>query len=66
MFSMENPPKARRARNPHSLVQGQVATGALNLVEKAKSLHFLWTLATDVGKVSPQSSVLLKADTGQT
>ena len=42
--------KARRARNPHSLVQGQVATGALNLVEKARTFHFLWTLATDVGK----------------
>ena len=47
---MENPPKARRARNLHSLVQGQVATGALNLVEKVRSLHFHWTLATDVGK----------------
>ena len=47
---MENPPKARRARNPHSLVQGQVATGALNPVEKARSFHSCQTLATDVGK----------------
>ena len=31
-------------------VQGQVATGAPNPVEKAKSLHFLQTPATDVGK----------------
>ena len=49
MFSMENPPKARRGRN-HSLVQGQVATGAPIPVEKAKSLHFCQTPATDVGK----------------
>ena len=56
MFSMENPPRPRRGRN-HSLVQGQVATvqgqvatGAPNPVEKAKSLHFLQTPATDVGK----------------
>ena len=49
MFSMENPPKPRRGRN-HNLVQGQAATGAPNPVEKAKSLHFCWTLATDVGK----------------
>ena len=51
---MENPPRPRRGRN-HSLVQGQVvqgqaATGAPNPVEKAKSLHFLQTPATDVGK----------------
>ena len=53
---MENPPRPRRGRN-HSLVQGrvatvqrQVATGASNPVEKAKSLHFLRTPATDVGK----------------
>ena len=46
---MENLPKARRGRN-HSLVQGQVATGALNLVEKVRSVHFCQTLATDVGK----------------
>ena len=31
-------------------MQGQVATGAPNPVEKARSLHFLQTLATDVGK----------------
>ena len=56
MFSMENPPRPRKGRN-HSQVQGQVATvqgqaatGAPNPVEKAKSLHFLWTPATDVGK----------------
>ena len=56
MFSMENPPSPRRGRN-HSLVQGrvataqgQVATGAPNPVEKAKSFHFLQTPATDVGK----------------
>ena len=54
MSSMENPPRPRRGRN-HSLVQGQavqgqVATGAPNPVEKAKSLHFLQTPATDVGK----------------
>ena len=47
---MENPPKARRARNPQSLVQGQAATGALNPVEKVRSFHCLQTLATDVGK----------------
>ena len=47
---MENPPKARRGRNPHSLVQGQAATGAPNPVEKVKSLHSHQTLATDVGK----------------
>ena len=47
---MENPPKARRGRNPHSLVQVQVATGALNPVEKVRSFHFHQTLATDVGK----------------
>ena len=47
---MENPPKARRARNPHSLVQGQAATGALNPVEKVRSFHSCQTLATDVGK----------------
>ena len=46
---MENPPKARRARDPHSLVQGQVATGALNPVEKVRSFHSHQTLATDVG-----------------
>ena len=56
MFSMENLPRPRRGRN-HSLVQGlvatvqgQVATGALDPVEKAKSLHFCQTPATDVGK----------------
>ena len=41
--------KSKKGRN-HSLVQGQAATGAPNPVEKAKSLHFLWTPATDVGK----------------
>ena len=48
--------KPRRERN-HSLVQGrvatvqgQVATGASNPVGKVKSLHFLQTPATDVGK----------------
>ena len=51
---MGNPQRPRRGRN-HSLmqgqvVQGQVATGAPNPVEKAKSLHFLQTPATDVGK----------------
>ena len=54
MFSMENPPRPRRGRN-HSLVQGQmvqgqVATGAPNPVEKVKSLHFPQIPATDVGK----------------
>ena len=55
MFSMENPPRPRRGRN-HSLgqaVQGQVGIGAqANPVEKVKSLHFLWTPATDVGKAN--------------
>ena len=56
MSSMENPPRLRRGRN-HSLVQGQVATvqgqaatGAPDPVKKVKSLHFLQTPATDVGK----------------
>ena len=54
---MENPPKVRRVRNPHNLVQVQAATGAigameqvLNLVEKVRSFHSHQTLATDVGK----------------
>ena len=47
---MENLPKARRARNPDSLVQWQVATGAPNPVEKARNFHSHQTLATDVGK----------------
>ena len=37
-----------RGKWPH--VQGQVATGVPNPVEKVKSLHFLWTPATDVEK----------------
>ena len=52
---MEKSTKAKKGEKNHSLVQGQavhgqVATGAPNPVEKAKSLHFLWTPATDVGK----------------
>ena len=51
---MKNPPRPRRGRNPSLVqgqaVQGQAATGAPNPVEKANSLHFLWTPATDVGK----------------
>ena len=47
---MENPPRPGRGRN-HSLVQGQAAhRGSKTPVEKAKSLHFLQTPATDVGK----------------
>ena len=47
--------KAKKGKKPQSgagasAVQGQVATGAPNPVEKAKSLHFLQTPATDVGK----------------
>ena len=41
--------KAKKGRS-HSLVQGQVATGAPNPVGRAKSLHFHQTLATDMGK----------------
>ena len=29
MYSMENPPRVRRVRNPHSLVQVQTARGAI-------------------------------------
>ena len=57
MFSIENPQKARRVRNPHSLVQVQTARGAigameqvLNPVERVGSFHSHKTLATDVGK----------------
>ena len=54
MSSMENPPKVRRVRNPHSLVQVQAARGAmeqvLNPVERVRSFHSHKTLATDVGK----------------
>ena len=54
---MENPPKVRRVRSPHSLVQVVTATGVigameqvLNPVEKVRSFHSCKTLATDVGK----------------
>ena len=57
MSSMENPPKVRRVRNPHSLVQVQTARGAigamelvLNPVERVGSFHSHKTFATDVGK----------------
>ena len=49
--------KARRVRNPHSLVQVQTARGVigameqvLNPVERVGSFHSHKTLATDVGK----------------
>ena len=55
MSSMENPPKVRRVRSPHSLEQA--ATGVigameqvLNPVERVGSFHSCQTLATDVGK----------------
>ena len=57
MYSMENPQKVRRVRNPHSLVQVQTARGVIgameqvpNLVEKVGSFHSCKTLATDVGE----------------
>ena len=48
--------KAKKGKKPQSGAgvsghsAGAVTTGAPNPVEKAKSLHFLWTPATDVGK----------------
>ena len=43
--------KAKKGKKPQSGAGGAgVATGAPNPVEKAKSLHFLQTPATDVGK----------------
>ena len=57
MYSMENLQKARRVRNPHSLVQVQTAIGAIgameqvpNPVKRVGSFHSHKTLATDVGK----------------
>ena len=54
---MANPPKVRRVRSLHSLVQVGPTTGAieameqvLSLVEKARSFHSCKTLATDVAK----------------
>ena len=52
---MANPPKVRRVRSLHSLVQVGPTTGVieameqvLSLVEKARSFHSCKTLATDV------------------
>ena len=44
---------AKKGKKPQSGA-GASSAGAPNPVEKAKSLHFLWTPATDVGKADPK------------
>ena len=62
---MENQLKVRRVKSLHSLVQVGAATGVtkameqvLNPVERVRSFHSHKTLATDVGRQTPESTGL--------
>ena len=68
MSSMANPPKVRKVRSLHSLVQVRPTTGVieameqvLSLVEKARSFHSCKTLATDVEEAGNQKTQDCKA-----
>ena len=67
MSSMVNPPRVRRVRSLHSLVQMGAATGVieameqvLSLVEKARSFHSHKTLVTDVVKADTRKHRIVK------
>ena len=59
---MENPPKAKRARNPHSLVQGQVQPQGLQTQwKRQRSLHFPLDTCYRCGKGRHQKAQDCKA-----
>ena len=67
MSSMANPPRTKRVRSLHSLVQVGAITRVteaieqvLNLVEKVRSFHSHKTLATDVAKQTPEKPRTVK------